>query len=106
MRKFAENPFSPPSVKECQAEVGEEIFNALIEMNELFAVSPDVVFKKQDYELIVRKIREELEAKETITLAEVRDLLSTTRKYAQALLEHLDAINITMRDGDARKLRK
>ncbi|MBK7319801.1 selenocysteine-specific translation elongation factor [Candidatus Villigracilis affinis] len=106
MRKFAENPFGPPSVKECQAEVGEEIFNALIEMNELFAVSPDVVFKKQDYELIVRKIREELEAKETITLAEVRDLLSTTRKYAQALLEHLDAINITMRDGDARKLRK
>ena len=106
MRKFAENPFGPPSVKECQTEVGEEIFNALIEMNELFAVSPDVVFKKQDYELIVRKIREELEAKETITLAEVRDLLSTTRKYAQALLEHLDAINITMRDGDARKLRK
>ena len=106
MRKFAENPFSPPSVKECQAEVGEEIFNALLETNELFAVSPDVVFKKQDYELIVRKIREELEAKETITLAEVRDLLSTTRKYAQALLEHLDAINITMRDGDARKLRK
>ena len=106
MRKFAENPFGPPSVKECQTEVGEEIFNALIEMNELLSVSPDVVFKKQDYELIVKKIREELEAKGTITLAEVRDLLSTTRKYAQALLEHLDAINITMRDGDARKLRK
>ncbi|MBL0344700.1 SelB C-terminal domain-containing protein [Candidatus Villigracilis affinis] len=32
--------------------------------------------------------------------------MSTTRKYAQAMLEHLDAINITMRDGDARKLRK
>ncbi|MBK9604384.1 MAG: hypothetical protein IPO36_21505 [Anaerolineales bacterium] len=74
MRKFAENPFSPPSVKECQAEVGEEIFNALLEMNELFAVSPDVVFKKQDYELIVRKIREELEAKE-------RSLLQRSATY-------------------------
>ena len=106
MRRFVENPFSPPNVKECQAEVGEEIFSALIELNELFAVSSDVVFKKQDYELIVKKIRAELEEKGTTTLAEVRDMLNTTRKYAQALLEHLDAINVTVRDGDARKLKK
>ncbi len=106
MRRFAENPFSPPNVKECQAEVGEEIFNALIEMNELFTVSSDVVFRKQDYELIIKKIRAELEEKEIMTLAEVRDMLNTTRKYAQALLEHLDAINVTVRAGDARKLKK
>ena len=36
---------------------------------------------------------------------EVRDMLDTTRKYIQALLEHMDAIGITMRDGDARKLK-
>ena len=35
MRKFTQNPFAPPSVKECKAEVGEEIFNALIELNQL-----------------------------------------------------------------------
>lgn len=105
MRKFEANPFGPPSVKECQSEVGEEAFNALLEMNELVSVSPDVVFKKQDHELIVIKIRAELKNKGTITLAEVRDLLGTTRKYAQAILEYMDAINITIRDGDARKLR-
>jgi len=38
MRKFEANPFSPPSVKECQAEVGEEVVNALNEMNELTTV--------------------------------------------------------------------
>jgi len=43
---------------------------------------------------------------EKITLAEVRDLMNTSRKYAQALLEHLDTIGTTIRDGDYRRLKK
>ncbi len=106
MRKFAQNPFSPPSVKECQTETDEEIVNALIEGNQLIAVSPDVVFRKTDYDSMVNKIIEKLKANGQITLAEVRDLFNTSRKYAQAFLEHLDATGVTMRDGDYRKLRK
>jgi selenocysteine-specific elongation factor len=106
MRKFANSPYATPSVKECQAEVGEEIVSALIEMGELVAVSPDVIFRKQDYDGMVEKIKIAIQQKERITLGEVRDMLDTTRKYVQALLEHLDAIGVTMRDGDARKLRK
>jgi selenocysteine-specific elongation factor len=104
-RKFEQNPFSPPSVKECQAEVGEDVLNALVELNELVAVSADVIFRKQDYEAMIAKTRETLQQNGQITLAEVRDLFDTSRKYAQALLEHLDANGITMRDGDFRKLR-
>ncbi len=33
-------------------------------------------------------------------MAEVRDLLKTSRKYVQPLLEHLDAIGMTVREGD------
>jgi len=106
MRKFAANPFGPPSVKESQAEVGEEVYNALIEMGELTAVSSDVVFRAKDYEAMVAKVKSALAQKGQLTLAEVRDLLGTTRKYVQALLEHLDAINLTVRDGDARRLKK
>jgi len=40
------------------------------------------------------------------TLAGVRDELRTTRKYAQALLEHLDATKVTVRRGDAHALRR
>jgi hypothetical protein len=36
----------------------------------------------------------------------VRDTFNTSRKYAQALLEHLDSIGETVREGDFRKLRK
>ncbi len=41
----------------------------------------------------------------TITLAEARDLLGTSRKIAQAFLENLDQRQITRRVGDARVLR-
>jgi selenocysteine-specific elongation factor len=39
------------------------------------------------------------------TIAGVRDELGTSRRYAQALLEHLDAKRITRRTGDAHVLR-
>jgi selenocysteine-specific elongation factor len=41
-----------------------------------------------------------------ITLADLRDELQTSRKYAQALLEHFDAARLTLRVGDARRLRR
>ena len=106
MRKFDVNPFSPPGVKDCRADVGDEIVNALIELNELTAVSQDVVFRSRDYDALVNGIRKALDKNGTITLAEVRDLFKTSRKYAQAILEHLDAIGVTMRNGDFRKLKK
>ncbi len=105
MRKFEQNPFSPPSMKECQAEVGEEVVNALLESNRLVAVSPDVIFQEQDYDLMVEEIRNTLKKDGKITLAEVRDLFKTSRKYAQAVLEHLDTTGVTIRDGDFRKLK-
>lgn len=106
MQKFSQNPFSPPGVKELQQETGEELLNALIEAGELTPVSPDVIFRKADYDFMVERIRAEIQQKETITLGEVRDLFKTSRKYAQALLEHLDAIGVSVRDGDFRRLRK
>jgi selenocysteine-specific elongation factor len=86
--------------------VGEEILNALIEMGQFIPVAVDVIFREQDYDLAVTNIQDMLLQNEKITLAEVRDLLGTSRKYAQALLEHLDAVGITIRDGDYRKLKK
>ena len=51
------------------------------------------------------QIKKEIQQQGKITLGEVRDLFNTSRKYAQALLEHLDAIGVTLRDGDFRKLK-
>jgi selenocysteine-specific elongation factor len=41
-----------------------------------------------------------------VTLARLRDELGTSRKYAEALLEHLDAARFTKRLPDRRVLRR
>src|SRR5262249_49534253 len=51
------------------------------------------------------RILEHVAAEGPITRAEVRDACATSRKYAQALLEHLDVIGVTKRVGDARVAR-
>ncbi|NOY98061.1 MAG: selenocysteine-specific translation elongation factor [Chloroflexi bacterium] len=106
MRRFAQNPYSPPTIKDCQAEVGEEIFNALLELEELVAVSPEVAFRKRDYEALVEKVRRHIRQQGQITVGEARDLFKTSRRYVLALLEHLDATGVTVREGDRRVLRK
>jgi selenocysteine-specific elongation factor len=106
LRKFEANPHATPSVKESQAEVGEDVLNALIELDELVPVSQDVIFRKSDYVAMTDRIKTFLQQNGQITLAEVRDLFDTSRKYAQALLEHLDAAGVTVRSGDFRKLRQ
>ena len=48
--------------------------------------------------------KEKMEEDGSITVAQVRDMFQTSRKYALALMEHLDAIGVTKREGDQRVL--
>jgi len=64
-----------------------------------------VVFRRADYEQMAARVREIISKNGQVTAAEVRDLLGTSRKYALALLEHLDTIGVTIRDGDFRRLK-
>ncbi|MDE2746820.1 MAG: selenocysteine-specific translation elongation factor [Chloroflexota bacterium] len=59
---------------------------------------------RRTFDDMVATTRVLLEAQERATLAEVRDRLGTSRKIAQAFLEHLDTNRITRRVGDARVL--
>ena len=52
------------------------------------------------------RVRALAEKNGEITLAGLRDDLNTSRKYAQALLEHCDAERLTLRVGDVRRLRR
>jgi selenocysteine-specific elongation factor len=106
MRRFTQSPYSPPSVKECQAEAGEEVVNALVELGQLKQLTPDVIFRTEDYENMVSRVRAFITEKGQMTVADARDLFDSSRKYMLALMEHLDATGMTVRDGDFRKLRK
>jgi len=102
---FAANPYSPPTIKAASAEVGEELFKAMVDMEYLIPISKDVVFRLEDYERFVEKILKILKSQGTISVAQVRDGFNTSRRYVLAILEHLDSINVTVRTGDVRKLK-
>jgi selenocysteine-specific elongation factor len=50
-------------------------------------------------------VRALLEQHGQATMAQVRDALKTSRKYALPLMEHLDSLGFTIRVGDMRRLR-
>ncbi len=105
MEKFAKDPFSPPTIKTCIADVGEGVYNALIDLGRLMPVSAEVVFRWEDYQRLVRLVRDILEEEGVVSVARMRDQLKTSRRYVLAFLEHLDAIGVTVRDGDVRRLK-
>lgn len=105
MDQFAAKPFMPPTVEECVAMVGEEVYNALVTQEALVPVSPEIVFRKGTYKQMVEEVKHWLEQKETITVAEARDHFDSSRRYMLAFLEHLDSRGITIREGDVRRLR-
>jgi selenocysteine-specific elongation factor len=105
LARFRRQPYTTPSVKESVAAVTEDVLNVLIARGDLVQVSPDVLFLPETYREMVARIRASLEQDGSITLAQARDMFGTSRKYAQALLEHLDETGVTKRVGDERVMR-
>lgn len=101
---FASDPYSPPTVSESEAIVGLDVLAALIEQGKLVKANDAVLFSIEAYERMTKAVTEHLRREGRITLAQARDMFATSRKYAQAFLEHLDDKRITKRVGDARIL--
>ncbi len=103
---FKAAPFAPPTISECQEAVGKDVYFAMVDLDWLIPVSDEVVFRQEDYRELLGKIESTYGLQKSFTIAEIRDLASTSRRYALALLEHMDEIGLTVRQGDARKLKK
>ena len=95
------DPFSPPNANLPRPD----LLNILVEEGKVVKVSDTVVFSSNTYQDMVDKVVKHLESEGKITVAQVRDLFNTSRKYALALMEHLDQRRITRRTGDERVLR-
>jgi selenocysteine-specific elongation factor len=106
MASFEASPYAPPTVKECQAALGDDVFQALLDSGELVQVSGEVVFHKRDYEHMLSEVKAILTSQGALTAAQFRDHFNTSRKYALAFLEHLDSRGVTVREGDARRLKR
>jgi selenocysteine-specific elongation factor len=101
LHDLAANPYAPQPA----AMPGPELLAYLAEQARIVPVADGVVFTRQAYEEMVERITAHLRQHGSVTLAQVRDLFGTSRKYAQGLLEHMDERRITRRVGDERVLR-
>lgn len=105
LAKLAKAPFAPPTVKEAQAEVGEDLYQAMVSLGMLLPVSHEVAFRTEDYRQAVEDVKKLAAQYDTFTLAQARDYWQTTRRYVQDLLEYMDREGITRRVGEGRKIR-
>jgi selenocysteine-specific elongation factor len=88
------------------APVAARAWRALEAAGEAVRVGRSLHFNPQALSELEARVVAILERDGEATIASVRDELGTSRKYAQALLEHLDRTRMTLRRGDAHVLRR
>ncbi len=101
LKSLTQNPYSPPS----DLVIDPQLLDILIDQRKVVKVSENVIFAAGAYDEMVGSIVNRLKSQGKITVAEVRDMFQTSRKYAMALMEHLDEQKVTRRVGDERVLR-
>jgi selenocysteine-specific elongation factor len=62
-------------------------------------------FHREPFDQLVERVAAICRRDGSVTIASLRDELDTSRRYAQALLEHLDATKVTIRQGDRHVIR-
>ncbi len=86
-----------------EKDEAKQVLESLVSGGQLVMLSPQIVVYKDVYAALLGTLKEWFETHETVTLAEYRDKMNTSRKYALAALEYFDRNHITKKDGDFRK---
>jgi selenocysteine-specific elongation factor len=79
-----------------------DLFDVCVAEGHLAKVTPEIYLHADTEAEMRRLVSQRLAAGSGLTVAEIRDLLGTTRKYAVPLCEYLDRIGVTRREGDLR----
>jgi selenocysteine-specific elongation factor len=102
---YQETPFSPPfwseavtSFKVSDKEQGEYL-QWFLRSGEMLRLSENVVYLRSAMEEAETILRAH-SPNGSFTLAEARDVLGTTRKYAQQIGEYFDLVKVTYWDGE------
>ncbi len=100
LKQLAQNPYSPaPDVA-----LEPDLLNLLIDRGQVIKTTAGPIFAASPYAEMVQRIVAQIKENGKITVAEVRDMFGSSRKYVLALLEYLDEKKITQRVGDDRVL--
>lgn len=106
---FKNAKFTPPRYAELEASCHDKksfkmVFDSIVDEGVLVKVSEDCYFLSEDYENAKSLVVNFIKQNGSMTLAQFRDELNTSRKYAMALMENFDGIKLTKRAEDKRIL--
>ncbi len=102
--------FQPPEASSFAGAAGgnaanlKDLFDVCVAEGYLVHIVDDLYLFAEAEAEMRRRVREKLVGGPAATVAEIRDLLGTTRKFAVPLCEYLDRAGVTHRDGDLRTL--
>ncbi|MDQ3987510.1 MAG: selenocysteine-specific translation elongation factor [Actinomycetota bacterium] len=99
--RLEQSAFVPPPSGELNADPA--LLRSLVASGELVRIGDFYLTKNKAVEAR-STVRRAIEETGPLTVAQIRDLLGTTRKYAVPLCEWLDATGATLRKGDLRAL--
>jgi selenocysteine-specific elongation factor len=103
------NEFQPPSKEELSQSLKldqkhlSDILKLMVKEGSLVRISDSMYLASSAYNKMIAALKNFFSKKPEMTVAEFRDILGTTRKYALPILEYLDSSKITLRVGDVRK---
>jgi selenocysteine-specific elongation factor len=102
--------FQPPEPSSFAGQAGgnaaniKDLFDVCVAEGYLVYIAEDIYLHSEAEATMRRLVRERLAEGKGLTVAEIRDMLGTTRKYAVPLCEYLDRAGVTRREGDLRVL--
>ncbi len=102
--------FQPPEPSSFAPQAGgnaanlKDLFEVCVAEGYLVNIAEGVYLHSDVDAEMRRLVRDKLAEGKGLTVAEIRDMLGTTRKYAVPLCEYLDRVGVTRRDGDLRVL--
>lgn len=86
-------------------EEARQVLESLLTGGELVRLAPELCWHREVFQKGLDILRTLCADHGAVTLAEVRDAFDTTRKYALLFLEACDRRQITVREGDCRRLK-
>ncbi len=107
---FKDAAFQPPEPASFAGQAGgnaaslNDLFDVCVAEGLLVKINDEVYLHSDFADDMRRRLTERLESGPGLTVAEIRDLLGTTRKFAVPICEYLDRVGVTRREGDLRLL--
>lgn len=107
---YQEARFQPPDPSSFSGQAGghaanlKDLLDVCVAEGFLVPITEDIYLHTDTEAEMRRLITEKLVGGSGMTVAEIRDLFGTTRKFAVPFCEYLDRVGVTRREGDLRFL--